>query len=49
MVDILAELVPELKRINDMIEGIELPSIQNVEFDAKHAQNAPTGGSHAAE
>jgi len=45
-VDLLAELVPELKRLNDMLEGIELPSVPNVEFDVKHAQNAPTEANH---
>lgn len=30
-VDMLAELIPELKRINSMLEGIELPTVNEVE------------------
>lgn len=30
-VDLLAELVPELKRINDMIEGVDLPEVERVD------------------
>lgn len=43
-VDMLSELVPELKAINRMLEGLDLPTVPNVEFDAHHAQNAPTEG-----
>lgn len=38
-VDMLAELVPELKRVNDMLEGLELPTVNEVEGkrdDTKH-------------
>lgn len=30
-VDILAELVPELKKINDMLEGIDMPEVERVD------------------
>lgn len=52
----MIELIPEIRRINDLLEGIDLPTVpevegispqksQKVKSVAVHAQNAPTAAS----
>lgn len=38
-VDMLAELVPELKRVNDMMEGLDLPTVNEVEGLSGRSKN----------
>lgn len=33
-VDMLSELLPELKRVNDMLEGLELPTVEEVKGES---------------